>query len=222
VPALGCRIWFSVLAATITTSERNDSLKGAIWPLGLDHPLGTTKLRKSATSDRMAGDVGRTPLLEAAHSNENREQRGLGNREGTSTFVSTVIRRHRRIERAEAFNESALFGRPANFRRYLETIDEWFDYVTEYRDALGHRIPLHIPPGAVRQSNAAAATELQKQMDAVLNALDGLCFWSIPCWSRFRLWFCAAAPRRAFTKRLVRSLFRAFELAPEPPNTTSI
>jgi hypothetical protein len=43
-----------------------------------------------------------------------------------------------------------------------------------------------------------------------------------PCLSRFGLWFCCAAFRRAFTKRLVRSLFGAFELEPEPPNTTSI
>ena len=57
-------------------------------------------------------------------------------------------------------------------RQYLETIDEWFDYVTEYRDALAHRIPLYIPPGAVRQSEAAAANELQERMSAALNALN--------------------------------------------------
>jgi hypothetical protein len=62
---------------------------------------------------------------------------------------------------------------PAGFRGYLETIDEWFDYVTEYRHALAHRIPLYIPPGAVRRSDAAAATELRERMNAARFAFDG-------------------------------------------------
>jgi hypothetical protein len=60
---------------------------------------------------------------------------------------------------------------PADFRNYLETMDRWFEYVTEYRDALAHRIPLYIPPGAVRESGEAAANELQAQMNAALVAL---------------------------------------------------
>jgi hypothetical protein len=58
------------------------------------------------------------------------------------------------------------------FRSYLETIDGWFEYVTEYRDALAHRIPLYLPPGAVRQSEAAAASELQERMNAALNPFE--------------------------------------------------
>jgi hypothetical protein len=61
---------------------------------------------------------------------------------------------------------------PKECRSYLESIDEWFGYVTEYRDALAHRIPPYIPPGAVAQSNATAASELQEQMNAALNAVN--------------------------------------------------
>jgi hypothetical protein len=69
-------------------------------------------------------------------------------------------------------NTSVRDSLPADFRSYLESIDEWFEYVTEYRDALAHRIPLYIPPGAVRQSEAAAANELQERMTSALNALN--------------------------------------------------
>jgi hypothetical protein len=37
---------------------------------------------------------------------------------------------------------------PAELLRYLENLDNgWFDWITDYRDALAHRIPLYIPPG---------------------------------------------------------------------------
>jgi hypothetical protein len=57
---------------------------------------------------------------------------------------------------------------PTDFLSYLETIDQWFEYVTEYRDALAHQVPLYIPPGAVRESEVALANELQARMNAAL------------------------------------------------------
>jgi hypothetical protein len=60
---------------------------------------------------------------------------------------------------------------PTDFLSYLETIDQWFEYVTEYRDALAHQVPLYIPPGAVRESEVALANELQARMNAALVAL---------------------------------------------------
>ena len=35
------------------------------------------------------------------------------------------------------------------FQTRLDEMERWFGYITEYRDALAHRIPLYIPPGAV-------------------------------------------------------------------------
>jgi hypothetical protein len=36
------------------------------------------------------------------------------------------------------------------FHSYLESLDSWFEYLVDYRDALAHRIPLYIPPGGAR------------------------------------------------------------------------
>jgi hypothetical protein len=41
------------------------------------------------------------------------------------------------------------------FQRRLDEMDGWFAYISEYRDALAHRIPLYIPPGAVRPADVA-------------------------------------------------------------------
>src|SRR5262245_14205118 len=32
---------------------------------------------------------------------------------------------------------------PAELRSYLDTLDEWFEYLVDYRDAFAHRIPLY-------------------------------------------------------------------------------
>jgi hypothetical protein len=58
------------------------------------------------------------------------------------------------------------------FQKYLEGMDPWFEYVTEYRDSLGHRIPLYIPPGGVRPSDRAAYEELNFRMTTVLGGLN--------------------------------------------------
>jgi hypothetical protein len=55
------------------------------------------------------------------------------------------------------------------FRSFLETRDEWFDYIADYRHALGHRIPLYIPPGSVLKKNHDAFNELQRRMNEALS-----------------------------------------------------
>jgi hypothetical protein len=55
------------------------------------------------------------------------------------------------------------------FRSFLETRDEWFEYIADYRHALGHRIPPYIPPGSVLKKNHNAFNELQRQMNEALN-----------------------------------------------------
>ncbi len=46
------------------------------------------------------------------------------------------------------------------FQSRLDEMEGWFGYVTEYRDALAHRIPLYIPPGAVLTRNADKYNDL--------------------------------------------------------------
>jgi hypothetical protein len=57
-------------------------------------------------------------------------------------------------------------------RQYLEHLDPWFEYLVEYRDALAHRIPLYIPPGAVLTKNIDAYNALMVGMNAAINRFD--------------------------------------------------
>lgn len=59
------------------------------------------------------------------------------------------------------------------FRTYLNTLDGWFDYLVDYRDAFAHRIPMYIPPGGVRPKDHDKARELEERKTAALNALNG-------------------------------------------------
>jgi hypothetical protein len=59
------------------------------------------------------------------------------------------------------------------FQKYLEGLDGWFNYITEYRDALAHRIPLYIPPGGVRPKNLDAYNDLMQRMNNALNNFNG-------------------------------------------------
>jgi hypothetical protein len=59
----------------------------------------------------------------------------------------------------------------AELRVYLDSLEAWFDYLVDYRDALAHRIPVYIPPGGVRPKDHEAAKELKARKTAALNAL---------------------------------------------------
>ncbi len=54
---------------------------------------------------------------------------------------------------------------------YLDSLEAWFDYLVDYRDAIAHRIPVYIPPGGVRQKDHDRAKELEERKTAALNAL---------------------------------------------------
>jgi hypothetical protein len=58
------------------------------------------------------------------------------------------------------------------FRAHLGTLDAWFEYVVEYRDALAHRIPLYVPPGGVRPKDVDAYNSISAAMTDALNRLD--------------------------------------------------
>jgi hypothetical protein len=73
------------------------------------------------------------------------------------------LRPHHREVR-ESFNPE--------FRDYLSKMDTWFGYITEYRDALAHRIPLYIPPGSVLPKDRDSYNDLAFRMNTVLSMLD--------------------------------------------------
>jgi hypothetical protein len=58
-------------------------------------------------------------------------------------------------------------------RAFLDTLDGWFDYLVDYRDALAHRVPLYIPPGGVHPKDHDKAMDLERRKTAALNALNG-------------------------------------------------
>ena len=55
-----------------------------------------------------------------------------------------------------------------DLRAYLDTLERWFAYLTEYRDALAHRIPLYIPPGNVRPKDIDPYNDLMMRMNAAI------------------------------------------------------
>jgi hypothetical protein len=62
----------------------------------------------------------------------------------------------------------------SEFQEYLKKLDSWMNYIIEYRDALAHRIPLYVPPGAVPQGHVDAYNDLSKRMtDALHIQQDG-------------------------------------------------
>jgi hypothetical protein len=65
------------------------------------------------------------------------------------------------------------------FQNYLKTLDEWLTFMGNFRHALAHRIPLYIPPYAVRPLDEAAYKEIeQKMIEASLNGeLPSMVHW---------------------------------------------
>jgi hypothetical protein len=59
----------------------------------------------------------------------------------------------------------------SEIRTYLEGMDEWFDYLADFRHALAHRIPVYIPPGMVPQKSVDEYNSLTRRMTDALNQL---------------------------------------------------
>jgi hypothetical protein len=53
---------------------------------------------------------------------------------------------------------------------YLDSLEPWFDYLVDYRDALAHRIPLYIPPGTLQTADLDKLKEIEKRQDEALKA----------------------------------------------------
>ncbi len=50
-----------------------------------------------------------------------------------------------------------------SFQEYLEGKGEWFKYIQDYRDSLGHRIPLYIPPFELGNKETQIYIEIEEQ-----------------------------------------------------------
>jgi hypothetical protein len=50
------------------------------------------------------------------------------------------------------------------FQDYLKTLDEWLTFMGNFRHALAHRIPLYIPPYALRPQDERAYNEFEHKM----------------------------------------------------------
>lgn len=61
---------------------------------------------------------------------------------------------------------------PQDFREYLDSLIKWFDYLKEFRHALGHRIPLYIPPYTVTPENIGEHDELERKKAAAIHQRD--------------------------------------------------
>ncbi|ATQ41699.1 hypothetical protein [Caulobacter mirabilis] len=49
-------------------------------------------------------------------------------------------------------------------QEYLESTNEWFGYLEEYRHALAHRIPLYMPPKVFNEADTAEFRRLEAEM----------------------------------------------------------
>jgi hypothetical protein len=57
---------------------------------------------------------------------------------------------------------------------YLDSLEGWFDYLVDYRDAFAHRIPLYIPPGSILPKDHDKMRELEELKTAALDALQSV------------------------------------------------
>lgn len=58
-------------------------------------------------------------------------------------------------------------GLSAEFRDYIDSLNEWSEYQGDYRHALAHRIPPYIPPYTVDPSNESRYQELNQQLHSI-------------------------------------------------------
>lgn len=58
------------------------------------------------------------------------------------------------------------------FQKYLNELNDWFDYLENFRHALAHRIPLYVPPYVVPNDKKAAYQELEDRITEALNRRD--------------------------------------------------
>jgi hypothetical protein len=69
-------------------------------------------------------------------------------------------------------NESVRNSLSVEMQAFLDTMEAWFEYLSEFRHALAHRIPIYIPPGMVSRENVDEYNFLTRQMSKALNEMN--------------------------------------------------
>jgi hypothetical protein len=85
-----------------------------------------------------------------------------------SGLSDSIPRRHVGLGRE---NKAVRNSLSVKLQTYLDTIEGWFEYLTEFRHALAHRIPVYIPPGMVRADNVDKYNAITMQMTNALNQM---------------------------------------------------
>ena len=60
--------------------------------------------------------------------------------------------------------ERVMESLPEEFRHYLSDVGSWWEYRTEFRHALSHRIPLYIPPNLVTEDKVEEYRRIEARM----------------------------------------------------------
>jgi hypothetical protein len=61
---------------------------------------------------------------------------------------------------------------PSPFKENMEARDEWFRYLTNYRDALAHRIPLYIIPRILNEAAQAEYRKIEARKSTAISERD--------------------------------------------------
>jgi hypothetical protein len=119
------------------------------------------------------------PSKERLHDAQINIQAAIGNSSGCVDNLAWVwVHEHglaQSIDRTQVglrkHNKKVRDTLSAELRAYLDSLEGWFGYLIDYRDALAHRIPVYIPPGGVRPKDHDKAKELEERKTTALNAL---------------------------------------------------
>lgn len=74
----------------------------------------------------------------------------------------------------EEIDEILLSTLSRRFRRYITSkkISEWKNYMRDFRHALGHRIPLYVPPAALNPAELSRYREIEHELAGALERFD--------------------------------------------------
>jgi hypothetical protein len=134
------------------------------------------------TFETVPPDTVKVPAKTVLHDAEINIQAAIGNTYGCVDnlawvwvhecgLAETIDRKHVGLRKHNKRVRSTL---STEMCAYLDSLEAWFDYLVDYRDAFAHRIPLYIPPGTLSPENQDKLKELESRQDAALKAFQFL------------------------------------------------
>lgn len=92
------------------------------------------------------------------------QEKKIANRDGSQIQKGHVgLRKSNKTVRASFSPE---------FQKYLRALDDWFDYLDNFRHSLAHRVPLYIPPYVVPESKLDTYQAIESRIADAANRLD--------------------------------------------------